>query len=310
MAEVLLATNQVTQAHEIMLRLDRLRADRHALELRPEAVRMLALIEAKLGDPNALPRLAKLIAQQTELGVSGLRLGLSYEARAQIAIWQRDAEAFEEYAGLTAHEYRYGAESALGARYDRLVNEARRQGLQTTATLEHFATNAQDSQMLYTNEVRSSVHRSLTQEQAPAARMQAVLQLICVSRQITDGKLYMRGPDGLQLTATLGNLPAISDLSELERFLERAQERANQLDEMTTGELASSSKLPRPIVRAGEIELDLLSLSTIVDNVQQFIGLIAVPSGRGHVDEPRERQLLHTVAAQLLALSSNDAPKR
>jgi hypothetical protein len=40
-------------------------------------------------------RIEAVIAQQTQSGVTGSRLGLSYETRAQIAIWQRDAAAFE-----------------------------------------------------------------------------------------------------------------------------------------------------------------------------------------------------------------------
>ncbi|HTU58886.1 MAG TPA: hypothetical protein VMF89_10645, partial [Polyangiales bacterium] len=131
LAEALLATNQASEAHAVVLRLSAPRGAQKAHPLRPEAERVMAQIEARLGDAGAVPRIEALIAHQRELGVSGLRLGLSYEARCQIAIWQRDAAAFEEYAVLTAHEYRYGADSALGARYDRMVNEARRQGLQT-----------------------------------------------------------------------------------------------------------------------------------------------------------------------------------
>jgi hypothetical protein len=52
-----------------------------------DLTRALALAEAKVGDlTQAVARLDALIATQTTLGVSGLRLGLSYEARAQIAI--------------------------------------------------------------------------------------------------------------------------------------------------------------------------------------------------------------------------------
>lgn len=297
LAEILLATDHAEEARQAVLRL----RSPSAHELRPEAVRTLALIEAKLGEAGAVPRISQLIAQQRELGVNGLRLGVTYEARAQIAIWQNDAAAFEEYAGLTAHEYRYGAESALGARYDRLINEARRQGLQTSATLDHFATGTQDTGM-YTKELRSSVHRSLSPTQTPEARMAAVAQLICDARRITDAQLYMCGPDGLRLAASKGTLPTIADLSQLQVFLDRAIERAKQMDSMTTGELASESNPPKPMLQVGDVAIELLLLSAVTGGEEKFLGMVAVPAGRGTIDEAHERKLLDTVATQLLAL--------
>jgi tetratricopeptide (TPR) repeat protein len=81
-----------------------------------DLVRTLALAEARLGDVRAAERLDNLSAAQNELGTTGLRLGLSYEARARIAVWRSDAEAFEWFAALTAREYRHGAHTALAAR--------------------------------------------------------------------------------------------------------------------------------------------------------------------------------------------------
>jgi hypothetical protein len=95
-----------------------------------ELVRALAVAEAKQADfAAASQRIERLIERQLALGASGLRLGLSYETRALIAIWQGDLAAFERYARLTAREYRYGAGSPLGTRYARLMHEARRYGV-------------------------------------------------------------------------------------------------------------------------------------------------------------------------------------
>jgi hypothetical protein len=95
-----------------------------------ELVRALALAEARLGHHDlALARLERLIQRQVAAGVSGLRLGVSYEACAQVAIWARDEDALRVYAQLTAREYRYGASSPLSARYQRLMNDAQRSGL-------------------------------------------------------------------------------------------------------------------------------------------------------------------------------------
>jgi tetratricopeptide (TPR) repeat protein len=111
---------------------DELQIHSHANEL----VRALALAEAKLGDySTANDRLDRLIERQLTLGATGLRLGLSYEARAQIAIWSGDQPVFEHYSRLTAREYRHGARSPLGARYDRLIHEARKRGYEPVADI-------------------------------------------------------------------------------------------------------------------------------------------------------------------------------
>jgi hypothetical protein len=134
LCEALLALDRTEEARDkarVALEIcEELQIHSHANAL----VRTLALSEAKLGDyATANARLDRLIEQQLGLGATGLRLGLSYEARAQIAIWSNDPAAFEHYARLTAHEYRYGSRSPLGARYDRLVHEARRRGYEPIA---------------------------------------------------------------------------------------------------------------------------------------------------------------------------------
>ncbi len=88
--------------------------------------RGVALAEARLGEHGgAAARLEAAIALQLSLGVSGLHLGASYEARARVAIMAADEAALALYATLTAREYRHGRGSPLGARYERLMREAR-----------------------------------------------------------------------------------------------------------------------------------------------------------------------------------------
>jgi hypothetical protein len=65
-----------------------------------------------------------LIADQRAIGITGLLLGASYEARARVAIWSGDQAGIARYLTLTATEYRHGHNSALGARYERLLREA------------------------------------------------------------------------------------------------------------------------------------------------------------------------------------------
>jgi hypothetical protein len=89
--------------------------------------RVVALAEAKLGEHAlATAILDRIVAEQTQYGVSGVHLGATYEARTRIAIWASDHEAIEKFGRLTAMVYRHGLDSPLGARYERLLNEARR----------------------------------------------------------------------------------------------------------------------------------------------------------------------------------------
>jgi serine/threonine protein kinase len=90
-----------------------------------EIVRALGLAEAKLGRyAQGAARLDALIAEQRGLGVTGLNIGSSCEARARAAIWAHDTPAFEHFSELTAQLYRYGRGSMLGVRYERLLEEA------------------------------------------------------------------------------------------------------------------------------------------------------------------------------------------
>src|SRR5262249_54052005 len=95
-----------------------------------EIARPLALAEAALHDcARADERLRALLASQLGQGVTGVPLGAVYEASARVAIAAHDHAAFERYAELTAAQYRRGEGSALGARYERLLDEAERAGI-------------------------------------------------------------------------------------------------------------------------------------------------------------------------------------
>ena len=51
-----------------------------------------------------------------------------------------DQGAIEEYGRLTANEYRHGEGSPLGARYERLMDEARSAGVHVLPQLTEFET--------------------------------------------------------------------------------------------------------------------------------------------------------------------------
>ena len=264
-----------------------------------ELERVLALASAKLGEPDAARQFDASIQRQVEMGVTGLRMGVSYEARAQIAIWQNDADAFEHYSELTAREYRYGAGSSLGARYDRLLNEAARRGLQTTASLADFApsSGAFDSSML--TDSKSLVLRTMSKATRAEDRAHAALQLICSSRNVSAGQLYLTSATGLTLAAAIGGKPSLLNLEPLYAFLARSEERAADMDDMSTGEL-TEEVAPSATLAVGGVTYELLVLSCMVDAESKVAGIAAIEQGDGEYDALKQAQLLQALASHLL----------
>lgn len=144
LAETLLALDRPTQAHALVSAAYALSQARQMHASVFEIVRMLGLCEARLGRyEQASSRLDKVIADQRALGVSGLNLGASYEARARAAIWAGDTPAIERFSALAAQQYRYGQGSMLGVRYERLMEEAqlhkrKPRKLRPLATIPHI----------------------------------------------------------------------------------------------------------------------------------------------------------------------------
>ena len=168
--------------------------------------RALALAHAKLGDfATSVALLDQVIAAQRSLGVTGLMLGASYEARARVAIWARDEDALSEFGSLTAREYRLGAGSALGACYERLMDEAR-------LAFPHRIAALSDPD-------RASVGLSGIERQHSAARVASqvlrqattstergvfALSLLCEDREAIGGYLYLVTERGWMLAAAQG----------------------------------------------------------------------------------------------------------
>jgi hypothetical protein len=144
--ETLVALGEFEAARDVGL--DAVRTCRaREIELASHPIsRALALAEAKLGDyGGAVARLDRVIEEQRSQGVTGLQLGSSYEARARIAIWASDGPSIDEFGRLTASEYRHGRNSPLGARYERLLNEAQRSAARALPALAEFVSSRHDS---------------------------------------------------------------------------------------------------------------------------------------------------------------------
>ena len=170
-------------------------------------VRALALAEAKLGElTQASERLERVIDAQRALGVSGLELGASYEARARVAIWASDEPAIEEFGRLTAREYRHGRNSPLGARYERLLNEARRSAAKVLPQLTDFTSSVAPSGLhtLAPGRLQAAaiVDGVMDGATTPGERTQRALALLRTHRAASGGHLYVLEGTKLRLAAS------------------------------------------------------------------------------------------------------------
>jgi hypothetical protein len=304
LAEALLALECVAQAREsaasALQICESLEIGSHANEL----TRVLALAEAKQGDVAlAKQRIDQLIERQVALGVSGLRLGLSYETRAMIAVCGCDEAAFGKYARLTAREYRYGADCPLGTRYARLMNEARRNGFQPVEDLDPIELRAE--RRAESAPIHSMLPGAQTSLRDDNERARSALRLVCDARSALGGHLYLMRAPGPQLVASLGIAPPPSSLGE--RVAERlalehdTSEIATSIDH---GALADrTSRAVETTAQAGGVSYELMPLTCVVAGTHRIVGAIALSSLAPQRAKPGQAKLLATLAAYLV----NDA---
>jgi len=86
----------------------------------------LDIARAKHGDLQAGPVADAIIARVQSSGATGLPLGLAYEARAYIALYQSDTVRYQRYSDLAEGELTRFKNPALAARLQRLKREAQR----------------------------------------------------------------------------------------------------------------------------------------------------------------------------------------
>lgn len=177
-----------------------------------DVCRTLALAEARLGEHDrAAARIAGVIEVQRALGISGLRLGASYEARARIAIWADDVAVAEQYMRHTAREYHYGQGSALGARYERLVQEARRIATGRLPSLADFESSGGTITPASPTTVVTQVMKGAAHTFERAGR---ALDLLCDERSAAGGFLYLFTERKLRLVASRGAEQPSPELAE------------------------------------------------------------------------------------------------
>jgi tetratricopeptide (TPR) repeat protein len=266
-----------------------------------EVARALGLAEAKLGEFDAAAaRLHRVIEAQKQLGVSGLLLGATYEARARVAILAGDEAALGEFAGLTAREYRRSSGSPLGARHERLMDEARVAFPHRMVTLtESEAHGAASSGIERQPTAARLVSQVLRQATTARERASFALSLLCEDRRASAGFLYLAADQGLVLAAAQGDSEASPELHHSALCFLREQ--------LADGELATQveSELQATLVRGRDRPTTadglpmLIALGCPWQGSYQYVGVALLLSGSGQRTNAAT-QLAAAIATTLL----------
>jgi hypothetical protein len=273
-----------------------------------ELVRLLAVAEARLGNfAEANARLDRLIAEQTALGVTGLRIGLVFEARAEIALWNNDRIAFETFAKLTAREYRYAAGSPLGARYERLMREASRRGMQPSAASREleFVTIADSGGFSSLPDLETSVRIALAGAASDREKYQLALQLICEPRAARGGHLYLALDSGPALVASrVIDIPPERLTQRVAEYLDEEKDRFDTLTMAVDPEATMASLDGPAVAHVDGVDYELHLLTCVRDQTAKVTAVMAIAPGAQPVSNPSQAQLLTTIAAHLVEARS------
>jgi hypothetical protein len=187
--------------------------------------RAVAMAEAKTGDAErAAARLQAVIESQTALGVTGVHLGASFEARARVAIAAGDREAFQHYARLTALEYRHGRGSPLGARYERLARDGLAVDVGVLPNLAEFESGSLPRTHASSPFAATRLVLEMMKDAASSRdRAARVLDVLCNAAGASRGHLYLIRDGRLELAASRPAEPPPCTLAEFSRrHLEQA----------------------------------------------------------------------------------------
>ena len=235
--------------------------------------------------------------------VSGLLLGATYEARARVAIWAGDEPAVEKYGRLTAAEYRHGRGSPLGARYERLMDEARRAVSLALPKLAHFELTRVGSNRESPTAVVTQLLRGA---ETTTQRAERVLTVLCRTRASSEGHLYLCEADGPALIASSGAiLPSTALQAYVQRHLARELSSGDAETAILTDPTGQPSTIPPLFTDEKGRTHRPIFLSTVVNGVPRYAA-IAVVVGGSEEGRPADFALASALAAHLI--EAGDTP--
>jgi hypothetical protein len=175
--------------------------------------RAVALAEAKCGDSaHAIARLASLLEEQRKLGIKGIQLAATYEARAKVALCMQDSASYREYARLGAAEYHEAHTSSLSTRYSGWLTKTRDRP--STPPEPELSFNTVQLRGAGSARGAGALERELAAASEPAERAQKGLVLLCDAASASAGRLYLLQADKFERVAEHGHHDYAADLVE------------------------------------------------------------------------------------------------
>jgi hypothetical protein len=228
-------------------------------------------------------------------------IGVTYEARARIAIWAGDDQAVEEYSRLTAREYRHGRGSPLAARYEQLMDEARQGGKDALPQLSEFESRLASPSSLFS---RASATAMVTQAMRGAEtngeRAERALTLIVDMYAAPDGHLYLFTEQELRLAASHG---ASAPPRGLDKFVKDFLDRCFFEPEDETGVLDEGTVQADTLLEFADqrgVKYQPVLLMSVAGEVLSYAGAAAVAVGDGAERRP-DAELITALSVHLAA---------
>jgi tetratricopeptide (TPR) repeat protein len=271
-----------------------------------EIERMLALAEAHLGEhESAARRLEDIAHRQLAVGVQGLHLGATYEARTRVAILAGDHAAVEEYGRRTAREYRHGHGSPLGARYERLMDDARLAGLPLLPALSELGGALGGRSWDRSQSTTALIERKLGPARNAKERAERALQLLCGARGLGRGHLYLHDGTRLAHAAAHGAPEPSAELTEsLRAFFERELQAHEQITAVLDD--VHSARTTQATSRKDEPAFEPVCLSYMDGDTIVHVGVLAIELRKGVATVMSTTPLIEAMAEHLASIG--DAP--
>jgi hypothetical protein len=188
----------------------------------PDSLQLsLALARTVSGDDQAASGVDELIARLLEMGVAGLHLGIAHETRARIALQLHDMAAFARHVELCRQSYFAHKNSALTAKYHRLLQDARR----NLPNQPERARGTPDSVAHYGG---TRIELALAGCRDEDQRARLALTLLTRQSGAAGGMLFLIGEEAPYAVARIGSTPEPDSLLERVQNYLASQIEANE----------------------------------------------------------------------------------
>ena len=217
--------------------------------------------------------------RQLALGVTGLAWARATRRARASRSGQATAHAVERYGRLAANEYRHGRNSPLGARYERLMQEARRAGIYALPELASLdASGVGTATLGGLRATETVVTEALSGADRPAVAQHDGARDDVRCHGAGGGHLYLMGEDGLGLAATV----AAEAPEGLEGLVTSFWNQRVEEPEMPTAFIAEGPSVPTTSnlwTDARGTAFEPVPISCVVDGTLLHVGVAVLTPG-------------------------------